>query len=84
MTVNVSMFPVDGDAVVYFQDGTSITVKAQTTKEFQIIDDGFCTISDAPGDEDESPPFVEAMIEFWQEMAAKIREEINEPEVNPL
>jgi hypothetical protein len=83
MATNTTVFPVDGPAVIYFQDGSSTTVAAQEEKSFQIVEGGFCTISDPP-DSDDLPAFVEAMIEFWEEMLEKIKEEVQDPEVTPL
>ena len=80
----MTIFPVDGPAIVYLQDGSSFTVNEQQEKSFQLIDEGFCSISDAPPDQDEIPPFVQAMIDFWQEMAAKVREEIQDPTATPV
>jgi len=85
MAINVTVFPVEGDAILYFQDGSSQVLAEQETHQFQIVDNGFCTISDAPADEDlTGEKFVEMMIEFWNHMWDKIRAEAQDPEVNPL
>jgi hypothetical protein len=85
MTTNVTIMPVDGSAVVYFQDGTSIVCQAQEERSFQIIDDGLCSISDSPEDIDAAPPvpdFVLKMFAFWavifNEMGEEAREELRE------
>ena len=85
MAINVTVFPVEGDAVVYFQDGTNQILEAQTEHQFQIVDGGFVTISDSPEDVDaQGEKFIEMMIEFWEHLWAEIKEETQEPEVNPL
>ena len=83
MAINVTIFPVDGPAVVYYQDGSAQTFAEQEEHSFQIVDNGFCTISDAPEDEDEIPPFVQMMVKFWQKLWSEVKEE-TQPEVNPL
>ena len=91
MATNVTVHAVDGPVVVYFQDGSSASCTAGEEKSFQIVEGGFCTISDSPAElvgeeEGEHPPpgmaFVEMMIKFWQEMAVKIKEQM--PQATPL
>ena len=85
MATNVTVFPVEGPAVVYFQDGSSIVVEAQQTWALQLPEGGFCTISDSPAAEQlTGEAFVEMMVKFWQGMWDKIKAEATEPEVNPL
>jgi hypothetical protein len=56
MVTNVTVSPVTEVAVVYFQDGSTMTVEPQTTKNFQLVDNGFCTISETVDvDEGEHP-----------------------------
>jgi hypothetical protein len=91
MTTNVTVFAVDGPVVIYLQDGTSTTVDVQETKQFQLIEAGYCTISDTPPKQqpvegEEHPPpgyaFAQAMVTFWQAMVEKAKAE--SVEVNPL
>jgi hypothetical protein len=46
MVTNVTVSPVENVAVVYFQDGSTLTVEPQTTKNFQMVDNGIVTISE--------------------------------------
>ena len=57
MVTNVSVGPVDSVAVVYLQDGSSVTVPSGETRSLQMISGGICTVSDAVShDEDEHIP----------------------------
>jgi hypothetical protein len=84
MTTNITAFPVENQCVVYLQDGTSYVIDPQQTHSLQLIDMGFCTISEtnSTGDQPAGPPewFVDAMIAFW----TKFKETVTEPEINPL
>jgi hypothetical protein len=93
MTTNVTVYAIDGPAVIYLQDGSTITVAADMERFVQLIEGGFCTISDAPEDtvgeeEGEHPPpgyiLADKMIEFWQGMKDRWQAATGEPEVNPL
>jgi hypothetical protein len=96
MTTNVTVHAVDGPVVVYFQDGSSASCTAGEEKSFQIIEGGFCTVSDAPAEldggtppeEGEHPPpgyiLADKMIEFWNAMKDRWQAATGEPEVNPL
>lgn len=83
MTTNITAFPVSAPAVVYLQDGTSQTIDPQETFSIQLIDGGFCTISDTTNlDTNDLPAFAEKMIEFWTEFWNALKDQ--KPEVNPL
>ena len=94
MATNITVFAVDGPVVIYFQDGTSTSITAQQEKHFQLIEGGFCTISDSPAELEaaepiegsEHPPpgyaFASIMLSFWQEMLDELEEQ--QEEVNPL
>ena len=95
MTTNVTIFAVDGPVVVYFQDGSSASCTAGEEKSFQIVDGGFCTISDSPAqlvgeEEGEHPPpgyaLADAMIKFWQAMKQRWQEAVGgeTPTATPL
>jgi hypothetical protein len=93
MVTNVTVFPVDGPVVIYYQDGSSQSIEAQTEHSFQLPEAKMCTISDTPPKQDnieegEHPPpgyaFAQAMVAFWQGMMDKIEAEVQDPEVNPL
>lgn len=81
MAINLTLFPTEAPAVVYFEDGTSVSVDPQQERGIQIPSGSFCTISSTAGSEegDEHPPpgpgaFAEAMVKFWQGLADKARE----------
>jgi len=83
MSINLTLFPTEAPAVIYFEDGTSMAIDPQKEGNFQLPSGSFCTISSTAGGEEsnEHPPitgeeFAEAMISFWKGMAKKFREEM--------
>jgi hypothetical protein len=79
MVTNVTIAPVDGPVVVYWQDGTSEQMEAQQTYQRQIIEGGVCTISDTPTDVDGQPlppgqGFIEKMREWWNKLWDQVSE----------
>ena len=86
MTTNITINTLDSEVVIYLQDGSSMIVQENSSKSLQLIDGGFCTISEAPADEDlTGEKFVEMMIEFWEMLWAEIKEEADDkPEATPL
>jgi len=81
MSVNITINTVgDSVAVLYFQDGSQVVVPVNTEQSFQLVDNGFVTISDvADPDAAEHPPkpgeeFLRKMIAFWQAVLDKIRQ----------
>ena len=88
MTTNITIFAVDGPAVIYLQDGSALTVDAGEEKFIQLPEAHMLTISDTPApsaleESAESPPpgyaFAQAMVEFWQRAMANLQ-----PEATPL
>ena len=84
MATNVTVFAVDGKAVIYLDNGDVVSVEAESEYSFQLPEGSFCTVSDAPEDEDgeeddEHPPagyrFAQAMVLFWQGLLKRIRAE---------
>jgi hypothetical protein len=74
--------PTEAPAVIWLEDGSSVTANPQQEQTFQLPSGSFCTISSTAGNEesDEHPPingeaFAEAMIDFWRSMIDKIRAE---------
>jgi hypothetical protein len=93
MTTNVTIFAVDGPVVIYLQDGSTMSVDVQETKQFQLPEGQMCTISDTPpkqepveGEEHPPPGYVLAdkMINFWQGMKDRWQAATGEPEATPL
>jgi hypothetical protein len=83
LATNLTIFPVDTVAVVYLQDGSSVTVQPQDTKNLQLIDGGFCTISDTvSAEEGEHPP--EKLAEAWKAFWKVLDEVATGPEAIPL
>jgi len=88
MAINMQITVTEGSvAVIYFQDGSSMTVDENSSESIQLIERGFATVSDAaPVEEGEHPPpgyiFAQAMVKFWQFMVNQVKGE--NPEVNPL
>jgi hypothetical protein len=81
MAVNIQITVTEGSvAVIYFQDGSSMTVDENSSDSIQLIERGFATVSDAePVESGEHPPpeipFIELMIKFWQTLASQIKGE---------
>jgi hypothetical protein len=77
MVTNVTLTPVENVVVLYYQDGTSETIEPQTTKSFQLPDNGFCTISETTSAESgeypsEIPVFAQKMVAFWRKIFQNI------------
>jgi hypothetical protein len=90
MSINLTMLPTEAPAVVYFADGSSVTVDPQQEKYLQLPNGSFCTISSTAKSEEanEAPPtgyaFAEAMVKFWRDMMEKLRDEAQAPQATPL
>jgi hypothetical protein len=88
MAVNMQINVTEGSvAVIYFQDGSTMTVDENSSDSIQLIERGFATVSDAaPVEEGEHPPpgyvFGQLMVKFWQGFVNKLTGE--SPTVNPL
>ena len=72
MPTNITINTVESAAVVYLQDGSHIVVDPQSETSFQLIDNGYCSITEvADPDESEHPPqlppgFISQLIKWWQ------------------
>ena len=82
MSINLTIFPTEAPAVIWLENGSSITADPQQEQSFQLPSGSFCTISSTAGHEesDEHPSingeaFAEAMVSFWRSMVDKIRAE---------
>jgi hypothetical protein len=84
MVTNITISPIDGDSIVYLQDGSSYIVESGETYSLQIIEHGICTISDVGSDADASEHPPEWFIEAMENFADLMRAAIGGPEVNPL
>jgi hypothetical protein len=92
VAINLTLFPTEAPAVIYFADGTSTSVPPQQEGSLQIPDGGFCTISSTVSyDEDEhmmpeerAVEFAEKMIAFWVGLADKARAAAPAPAATPL
>ena len=90
MAINLTLFPTEAPAVIYFEDGSTMTVDPQQEKSFQLPSGAFCTISSTAGsnEDDEHQPdgtaLAEAMIAFWDRMREKFRIAAQQPTVNPV
>jgi hypothetical protein len=87
MSINITVMPTEAPAVIWLEDGSSVTADPQQEQTFQLPSGSFCTISSTAGNEesDEHPPingeaFAEAMIDFWKSVINKMRQ----PEATPL
>ena len=92
MVTNIQINTVDASAVVYFEDGSSEVVDPQSQQAIQLVEGGFCTISEVSDDEphpDQSLPekpganFIQKMREYWNKLWDQIGGELGKPEVKP-
>lgn len=93
MAVNLTLMATEAPAVVYFADGSSVSVPPQEERSVQIPDGDFCTISSTAGsaEDDEHPPqppeealaFAERMLATWQRLFEKARAEVRKPTATP-
>jgi hypothetical protein len=92
MAINMTLFPTEAPAVIYFADGTSTSVPPQQEGSLQIPDGGFCTISSTVsydeeehmGPEERAVAFAERMVAMWVGIADKAREKALGPTAQPL
>jgi hypothetical protein len=97
MAVNLTLFPTEAPAVVWFENGDSQAYDPQQENSLQIPSGSVCTISSTAGsaEDDEHPPkppeealaFAERMIATWQRLRRKAQEEISQaqnPTATPL
>ena len=94
MSINLTIFPTEAPAVVWFEDGSSLTADPQQEKFYQLPSGSFCTISStaAPIEASEHPSspeeravaFAERMVAMWVGIADKAREKALGPTATPL
>ena len=82
MSINITIMPTEAPAVIWLEDGSSVTADPQKQQSFQLPSGSFCTISSTAGNEEsnEHPPltgeaFAEAMVSWWRSIVDKIRAE---------
>jgi len=94
MSINLTLFPTEAQAIIYLEDGTQLMCDPQEERSLQLPSGSFCTISSTAGREEEDehmqpkPPsaeeFAERMLAFWTGMLDKAREATQQPEAIPL
>ena len=96
MAVNLTLMPTEAPAVIWLEDGSSLTANPQQEKQFQLPSGSFCTISSTAGsaEDDEHPPspedralaFAEKMLVMWQQLVIKARSEVKkaQPTATPV
>jgi hypothetical protein len=93
MAVNLTLFPTEAPAVVWFENGDSQAYDPQQENSLQLPSGSVCTISSTAGSEegdehqtpeDKALAFAERMVAFWQSMIAKARAEVRKPTATPL
>jgi hypothetical protein len=83
MVTNITINPIDGDSIVYLQDGSSYLVESGETYSLQIIEHGICTISDVGSDADASEHPPEWFVDAMQNFADLMRAALQDPHVEP-
>jgi hypothetical protein len=82
MAVNLTLFPTEAPAVVWFENGDSQAYDPQQENSLQIPSGSVCTVSSTAGSTGEGTPedkalaFAERMVAFWQTAITKARSEI--------
>ena len=93
MSINITIMPTEAPAVIWLEDGSSVTADPQKQQSFQLPSGSFCTISSTAGNEesnehqtpeDKALAFAERMVSFWQSMITKARSEVRKPTATPL
>jgi len=92
VSINITIMPTEAPAVIWLEDGSSVTADPQQEKSFQLPSGSFCTIISTAGNEEsaEHPPltgeaFAEAMVSWWRSIVDKIRAEAaGAPTATPL
>jgi hypothetical protein len=93
MAVNLTLFPTEAPAVVWFENGDSQAYDPQQENSLQIPSGSVCTISSTAGSEEGSEHmspeeravvFAEKMIALWAGIADKAREKALAPTAQPL
>ena len=85
MAVNLTLFPTEAPAVVWFENGDSQAFDPQQENSLQIPSGSVCTISSTAGSEtddehvtpeDRALAFAERMLVMWQQLIIKARSEV--------
>jgi len=91
MVTNITVGTVESTAVIYLQDGSHIIVDPQSQKSLQLVDNGFCTISEAADpDTSEHPdqppinPPPERLAEAWKAFWNALKDEIQDPSAEQI
>jgi hypothetical protein len=93
MAVNLTLFPTEAPAVVWFENGDSQAYDPQQENSLQLPSGSVCTVSSTAGseegDEHQSPEeravvFAEKMIAMWVAIADKAREKALAPTATPV
>jgi hypothetical protein len=93
VSINLTLFPTEAPAVIWLEDGSSVTADPQQEKQFQLPSGSFCTISSTAGSEEGaehmSPEeralaFAEKMLVTWQTLLTKARAEMRKPTATPV
>jgi hypothetical protein len=85
--------PTEAPAVIWLEDGSSVTADPQQEQTFQLPSGSFCTISSTAGSEEgdehqtseeRAVAFAEKMVTMWVGVADKAREKALGPTATPL
>jgi len=86
VSINLTIFPVEAPAKIYFEDGTSMRVEAQQEKSLQVPSGTSCTIQEDdehPISEEDAIAFAERMVATWNRIVDKLRTEALAPTATP-
>ena len=96
MAVNLTLFPTEAPAVVWFENGDSQAFDPQQENSLQLPSGAVCTVSSTAGSkegaehaspEDKALAFAERMLVMWQQLIIKARSEVKkaqQPTATPV
>jgi hypothetical protein len=96
MAVNLTLFPTEAPAVVWFENGDSQAYDPQQENSLQLPSGSVCTISSTAGSEESDEhnmtpeeralAFAERMLNMWSTLFEKARSEVKKahPQATPV
>lgn len=93
MSINLTIFPTEAPADLFWADGSKIRIDPQTEKFVQLPSGSYCTIVSTakneetgehqPPTEEDAIAFAERMVATWNRIVDKLRTEAQQPTATP-
>jgi len=85
MATNIEVYSGDQPVIIYLPDGTEMRMEPNTSDSFQLIENGFCSISETlDADQSDAEEFAQAMAAYWQGMWDRAKERAQQPQATPV